>query len=57
MFIQNNVNKFKNKILLQDNVRFHYAVVVKEFAIKNNIRMLYIPSYSPQFNPIELVFS
>ncbi len=39
-----------------DNVRFHKTKEVTEYIINNN-SVLYIPPYSPQFNPIEEVFS
>lgn len=44
-------------VVLMDNVRFHHTQIVKEYAKKRNIFLLYTPPYSPQFNPIELVFS
>jgi transposase len=57
LFLEENKSKFMNKQLLQDNVRFHHSRIVKDFAVKNNIIMKYIPAYSPIFNPIEMVFS
>ena len=56
-FMNKNKEIFKNKTLLQDNVRFHHSKIVKEFAKNNNIEMNYIPAYSPIFNPIEMSFS
>ena len=56
-FITKNKNLFKNKTLLQDNVRFHHSKNVKKYAAENNIGMNYIPAYSPIFNPIEMSFS
>ena len=61
IFMKSAVNKnkelFKNKTLMQDNVRFCHSKIVKEFAKENNIEMNYIPAYSPIFNPIEMSFS
>ncbi len=44
-------------VLLLDNVRFHHARVVKEYAASHGLRLLYVPPYSPWFNPVEGVFS
>lgn len=44
-------------VVLLDNVRFHHAKVVKQFAIEKRWDLLYVPPYSPWFNPIELCFS
>ena len=56
-FIDTNKNKFINKTIIQDNVRLHHSKIVKEYATENNINMKYIPAYTPEFNPIEQVFS
>ena len=56
-FIKDHKTEFENKTLLQDNVRLHHSLVVKEYAQNNNISMKYIPAYTPEFNPIEQVFS
>ena len=49
-FFKKNKEVFKNKKILQDNVRFHHA---KNILMK----MKYIPVYTPMFNPIENSFS
>jgi len=46
-----------HKYLLMDNVSFHYNKTAVTFLETHNIKPLYIPPYSPQFNPIEEVFS
>ena len=56
-FIEDNKDKFINKTIIQDNVRLHHSKIVKEYANTNNIRMKYIPAYTPEFNPIEQVFN
>lgn len=44
-------------VLLLDNVSFHHSKVVKEYAISQGLVLLYVPPYSPWFNPVEGVFS
>lgn len=45
------------KYLLMDNVSFHHNKEVISLLDKNCIKPLFIPPYSPQFNPIEEFFS
>jgi transposase len=45
-----------NKTIFQDNARIHHACIVKDFCKNNNIKMEYNPAYTPEFNPIELIF-
>ena len=40
--------------ILLDNVRFHYCKAVKELACKMGWELLFVPPYSPWFNPIEI---
>jgi transposase len=40
-----------------DNVAFHKTKEVKDFIKSTNSQTLFIPPYSPEFNPIELAFS
>lgn len=56
-FIKDNISNFKNKRLIQDNARIHHAIIVKDYTIKNNIKMCFNPAYSSEFNPIELAFN
>jgi len=44
-------------VILLDNVRFHHSNVIKEFVQTKQWTLLYVPPYSPWFNPIEEVFS
>jgi len=46
----------KNKSIFQDNARIYHAKIVKIFCDENNIKMQYNPAYTPEFNPIELIF-
>jgi len=47
----------KNSVLVMDNARIHhdeeFISIVEEFGG----RVLFLPPYSPDFNPIELAFS
>ena len=44
-------------VLLLDNAKFHHAKIVKQLALLRQWQLLYVPPYSPWFNPIEGVFS
>lgn len=46
-----------NDVLMMDNVKFHHSKKLKEYLQSKNVEILYIPPYSPWFNPIELCFS
>ncbi|MFY9449948.1 MAG: transposase, partial [Candidatus Methanoculleus thermohydrogenotrophicum] len=39
-----------------DNFSSHHAVLVKAYAAKNNIQLVYLPPYSPDLNPIEQIW-
>ena len=56
-FIKEINEKVKNKIILQDNARIHHSKILKEYALKENIKLKYNPAYTPEFNPIELMFN
>ena len=40
-----------------DNMRSHHAKVVKNLLEEKHIQYLYLPSYSPYYNPIENMWS
>jgi transposase len=40
-------------ILVMDNLRPHRATAVQELLAKSGIGLIYLPRYSPEFNPIE----
>lgn len=44
-------------VILMDNVKFHHSKAVTAFAQRKRLTILYIPPYSPWFNPIEYCFS
>ena len=55
-FMQFLNNKFHDHYFLMDNVSFHKSKLITN-SLTNNNKIIYIPPYSPQFNPIEEVFS
>jgi transposase len=46
-----------HKYLLMDNVSFHHSYIIIEAIQSIGLEPLFIPSYSPQYNPIEECFS
>lgn len=44
-------------VLLLDNVKFHHSKIVTDYLASKEVEILYVPVYSPWFNPIELCFS
>lgn len=56
-FIESYKELYKNKNLVQDNARIHHSKKVKKYCLDNNINMVYNPPYTPEFNPIELIFN
>lgn len=47
----------KNKTIIADNVSFHKSKEVIEYLKNKEVNMIFIPPYSPEYNPIEFVFS
>lgn len=46
-----------NKYLIMDNVSSHNNNDVKNLLKENNVKYLFLPPYSPEYNPIELAWS
>lgn len=44
-------------VLVQDNVRFHHVDGVEQLCREHGVRVLYLPPYAPELNPIEEVWS
>ena len=44
-------------MVVPDNLPAHKAAGQAEWVAARNARLLYLPPYSPDFNPIELAFS
>lgn len=42
-------------ILVVDNARIHHAKVVKQYCETHYIKLVYLPPYSPELNPIEFL--
>lgn len=48
---------YDNHYFLMDNVKFHKSKNITELFSTSTNKLLFIPPYSPQYNPIEEVFS
>jgi transposase len=46
-----------NSVLIIDNASIHKVAGIREMIEERGARLLYLPAYSPNFNPIELAFS
>jgi transposase len=46
-----------NSVLVIDNAAIHKVPGIRELVEEHGTRLLFLPSYSPDFNPIELAFS
>jgi transposase len=48
-------------VLVLDNARIHYAtenrIIIAQLLDLAGVRMIFLPAYSPELNPCELVFS
>jgi transposase len=47
--------KTKRIILIVDNARIHRTNQAKKYCLEHNILLVYMPAYSPDLNPIELL--
>ena len=56
-FLSDNKEDFKNRNIVQDNARIHHSKIVKNYCLENNINLVFNPPYTPEFNPIELIFN
>ncbi|HET8685263.1 MAG TPA: IS630 family transposase [Methanosarcina sp.] len=43
----------KNSLIVMDNASFHTSEKTKELVVKFSCRLLFLPPYSPDLNPIE----
>lgn len=47
-------NPGKTLIIILDNARIHISKYIQQYLSKNeNIRLFFLPTYSPEYNPIE----
>ena len=44
------------RVIIMDNLRVHHTQVVENFFTDRNYSKHFLPTYSPQINPIEEVF-
>ena len=44
-------------VLIMDNASFHRCTRMKQMCVEANVGLLYLPPYSPDFNPIEEFFA
>ena len=49
-------SKGRKIIIIADNVSYHKSGKTKVFLVKNNLEIMYLPPYSPEYNPIEQVW-
>ena len=50
------VNPIRRICLIIDNYSVHKSKMVRKMAEKLNIKLIYLPPYSPDLNPIEFVW-
>jgi hypothetical protein len=46
-----------NSVLVVNNASIHKVAGIREMVEEHGARLLYLPAYSPNFNPIKLAFS
>jgi transposase len=46
-----------HSVLVVDNASIHKVAGIRELVEERGMRLLYLPAYSPDLNPIELAFS
>lgn len=49
-------NPGKRIVLILDNFSSHRSQMVREYACRKNIQLVYLPPYSPDLNPIEQIW-
>lgn len=54
---QNECESKKKYLLILDNASIHKGKEIEEVAARYNTRVLYLPAYSPDLNPIEKAWS
>lgn len=46
----------KRNIIIMDNAAYHKTGMIKRFAEKAGVQMVILPQYTPEWNPIEIVW-
>lgn len=49
--------RYQKQMLILDNVSIHKVKEIDQLATQYNARIIYLPAYSPDFNPIEKAWS
>lgn len=49
-------NPGKRLIVVLDNFSSHHAMLAKDYAASNDLQLVHLPPYSPDLNPIDLVW-
>ena len=49
-------NPGKHIMVILDNFRSHHSKAVKESSVSLNIKLIFLPPYSPDLNPIEFIW-
>jgi DDE superfamily endonuclease len=52
-FVLPKCNPGKNSVLVMDNASFHHPERIREMCEEAGAKLVYLPPYSPDFNPIE----
>lgn len=47
----------ESDVVVMDNARIHKSGAFSEYCEREGIKVVYLPPYSPEFNPIELAWS
>ncbi len=47
----------KNSVIIMDNAKIHHDEALVESVEEIGEKVIYLPSYSPDFNPIKIAFS
>lgn len=47
----------KNSVLILDNAPIHHAARIKQMCRDIGVKLVYLPPYSPDLNPIEEFFA
>lgn len=47
----------RNAVIIMDNASFHRKSQLNEIAENNDIRLIFLPPYSPELNPIEKLWA
>ena len=55
--VRSNYNKNIPLAFFIDNASWHKTLAVQEYCENNNITLLFLPPYAPEYNPIERVWS